>query len=224
VAVGRIETATKAEAAYVALRDAIRAGRLAPGQRLTLQDLADDLGMSLTPVREALRMLATQGMVEQRAHVGTVVAQFTRDRAEEIYRLRLVLEPLAARMAAEAATQADLDAFRSLMTRLRRALDESALSAVPELNAALHRRIYQAAGSTYLLDFIDRLWNGVPFQAISLTSRMHESHTEHEAIMDALARRDGTEAERVMREHISEGRTAAIASLGDRDQGHVTAD
>lgn len=213
VSIERVATSTKAEAAYVALRDAIRTARLAPGQRLILQDLAADLGMSLTPVREALRMLATQGMVEQRTHIGTVVAQFTRERAEDVYRLRLVLEPLAAGMAAEAATGQDLGEIRMRLQTLKRALDANELSSIPELNSAFHRRIYQAADSVYLLDFIDRLWNGVPFQAISLTSRAHQSHTEHGAILEALTRRDGPEVERLMREHILAGRTATIEAV-----------
>lgn len=206
-------TSTKAETAYVALRDAIRTARLVPGERLTLQDLAADLGMSLTPVREALRMLAAQGLVEQRTHVGTVVAQFTREQVEDVYRLRLLLEPLAAGMAAEAATEQDLGAITTCLRTLERALDAHELSSIPELNAAFHRRIYQAADSAYLLDFIDRLWNGVPFQAISLTSRAHESHAEHRAILGALTRRDVPEAERLVREHISAGRTATIEAI-----------
>jgi DNA-binding GntR family transcriptional regulator len=211
--VGPVETSTKAESAYVALRDAIRTGVLVPGQRLTLNELAADMGMSLTPIRDALRLLATQGLVEQRTHVGTVVSHFTRERAQDIYRLRLVLEPLAARMAAEAATDADVTDLENLWSRMQSVLDGNELSSFPQLNAAFHNRIYSAADSQYLLEFIDRLWNGVPYQAISLTSRAWQSHAEHRAILNAIADRDGDQAERLTREHITAGETAALDAI-----------
>lgn len=213
--VGPVQTSTKAESAYVALRDAIRTGLLAPGQRLTLQELAADLGMSLTPVRDALRLLASQGLVEQRSHVGTVVSHFTRKRADDVYVLRLILEPLAARMAAEAVTDADVTALEGLLARMQTVLDANELSSFPQLNAAFHRRIYDVAHSDYLLEFIDRLWNGVPYQAISLASRAWQSHAEHRALLAAIASRDGHEAERLMHDHISAGRTAALDAISE---------
>ncbi|MHA6804659.1 GntR family transcriptional regulator [Salinifilum ghardaiensis] len=199
-----VHTPTKSEAAYHALRSAIRNGELRPGQRVTLNELAGSLEMSLTPVREALRHLASQGLVEQQPNRGTVIAEYTLERAREIYRLRRVLEPLAAELSATHATEDDHREIAAALEDLDRAVSAGRDAEVPALNAVLHNRIYAAARSPYLLEFIDKLWNGVPFQAISLADRQQRSGEQHHAIVRAVVRGDPAEASRLMHEHISE--------------------
>jgi DNA-binding GntR family transcriptional regulator len=214
-AVQKTHIPTKGEAAYLALRDAIRTGALAPGQRITLRELADSLGMSLTPVREAVQSLASEGLVEQRPNIGTVVAQHNPDKVREVYQLRLLLEPAATRMAAEKATDDDLREIERAYDDLKDAVETGMHSRVPALNAVFHRRIYLSAKSSFLIEFIDRLWNGIPFQTISLDSRVETSHTEHTAILDALIRRDGPRCERLMAAHITAGANATLTELAD---------
>jgi len=214
VSLQSVETRTKAEVAYTVLRDAIREGRLAPGSRLVLREVADDLGMSFTPVREALQTLAAQGLVEQRPHVGTVVASFTPERAEEVYRLRAVLEPLAARLATERATDEDVARAETVLARLDDAVRHARSSAVPELNAAFHRALYAACGSPYLVEFVDRLWNGLPYQAISLASRAQDSHVEHRAILDAFRSRDAERCAALVTAHVASGAAAFLSRAG----------
>lgn len=197
-------TPTKGEAAYQALRSAIRNGELRPGQRVTLHELADSLEMSLTPVREALRRLASQGLVEQEPNRGTVIAEYTIERAREIYRLRLVLEPMAAELAAGHATDEDRGGITSALQDLDEAIAAGRDADVAGLNAVLHHRIYTAARSPYLLEFIDKLWNGVPFQAISLADRQHRSAEQHHAIVRAVFDGDAAKASQLMHEHISD--------------------
>jgi DNA-binding GntR family transcriptional regulator len=199
----RTPVPTKGEAAYSALREAILDGRLAPGSRLTLQRLADDLGMSLTPVREALRQLSNQGLVEHDPHRGTRVASLTREGVEEIYRLRQVLEPLACELAAQRAREEDLAEIKSTMAAFNQAVADARTDELPALNAVLHRRIYLAAGSTYLMEFIDRLWDRIPHQAMSLVRQHARSTAEHRAIVDALQRRNAKDAGSLMRAHIT---------------------
>lgn len=208
-------TPTKGEAAYQALRSAIRNGQLRPGQRVTLNELADSLEMSLTPVREALRRLASQGLVEQQPNRGTVIAEYTLERAREIYRLRLVLEPMAAELAATQATDDDRHEITTALTDLDEAVAEGRDADVAALNATLHHRIYTAARSPYLLEFIDKLWNGVPFQAISLTDRQERSAEQHRAIVRAVVDADSDRASRLMREHISEAAEDTFRQLSD---------
>ncbi|MQA97720.1 MAG: FCD domain-containing protein [Streptosporangiales bacterium] len=209
----RVRSVTKAEAAAQTIRGEIREGRLRPGTRLTLQELAADLDMSYTPVREALRQLQAEGLVEYRPHHGTVVADYSRDRAEDVYLLRGVLEPLASSLAAERASAEDLSEIEARLAELNAALEAGRMRDVPALNARLHKRIYATAGSPLLQEFIDRLWNGVPFQAFSLTGRFHESAAEHVAIVDALLVQDADRAAEEMRDHIAKGARAALASL-----------
>ena len=207
-----VEARTKADAAYVALRDAIRAGKLAPGERLMLREIARDLGMSFTPVRDALQVLASQGLVEHRAHVGTVVALFTWERAQEVYRLRNLLEPVAARLGTERATTADMEYAADAFDQLGLALDRDHLAELPSRNAAFHRAIYAPSGSPYLKEFIDRLWNGLPFQAISLASRAQASHEEHRAILSAFQRGEADRCAELVTEHIARGASAMFDS------------
>ena len=213
--VQRTHIPTKGEAAYVALRDAIRTGTLAAGQRITLRELADSLGMSLTPIREAVQALAAEGLVEQRPNIGTVVATHNPDKVREVYQLRLLLEPVAARMAAEKATDDDLRDIESAYDDLRDAVETGMHSRVPALNAVFHRRIYLSAKSSFLIEFIDRLWNGIPFQTISLDARVETSHAEHTALLDALTHRDAARCERLMAEHITAGANATMTELAD---------
>ncbi|MGY2064984.1 GntR family transcriptional regulator [Blastococcus sp. SYSU DS0619] len=214
-----VPAVTKVEAAAATLREAIRSGRLLPGARLITRDLADELGMSLTPVREALQLLRAEGLVEHRPHRGTVVSDHSRERAEEVYRLRSVLEPMAAGLAARRADAEDLAAVEGLLGDLTAAIEQGRAGDVPVLNAALHRRIYAASRSPLLLEFIDRLWNGVPYQTISLVDRVAESAAEHERIVAALRRRDAGAVEAELRAHIAAGAAAALASLPPRSPG-----
>jgi DNA-binding GntR family transcriptional regulator len=208
-----VSPVTKAEAAAEALREAIRSGRLPPGRRLTLQDLGRGLGMSYTPVREALRQLQSEGLVVHRAHYGTVVSDYSRARTQEVYRLRGVLEPLAGSLAAPRATDSDLDEVAECLARLDDAVRVGHVHDVPVLNAVLHKRIYAAAGSPLLAEFIERLWNGVPYQAISLGDRIADSAREHELIVAALRRRDGPAVAALLAQHITNGAEAALAYL-----------
>jgi len=202
------DTPTKAEAAYAALRDAIRSGDLAPGQRLVLRELAADLGMSLTPVRDALRVLTSQGLVEQQNHSVAIVSPFTAERADDIYRLRLLLEPEAIMLAAQRATPDDIRSVEHILGALSSAVEHGRYSEVPSLNADFHHTIYAASRSPYLIDFIEKLWNGLPFQAISLAARADESHREHQVIFEAFAAHDGEACAQLLRSHISAGAAA----------------
>lgn len=203
VTLQRTSVQTKGEAAYTALREAILDGRLAPGSRLTLQQLADDLGMSLTPVREALRLLETQGLVTHDPHRGSRVASMTREGVAEVFELRQVLEPLACEMAARRADDAQLASIADAMRAFDEAVAQDRRDELPALNATLHRRIYEAAGSPYLLEFIDRLWDRIPYQAMSLVREHERSTAEHRAIVAALGRRRAKEAGRLMKAHIT---------------------
>ena len=96
-----VQPVSKAAAAYASLRRSIRTGELSPGQRVTLKELSELLEMSLTPVREALNRLVSEGYAVHDAHRGTFIADQSRERVEQIYRLRAVLEPMAVKLAAE---------------------------------------------------------------------------------------------------------------------------
>lgn len=201
----------KSEAAYATLREAILDGRLAPGSRVTLQGLADDLGMSLTPIREALRLLGSQGLVEHNPNRGTHIASLSRSGIEEIYQLRCVLEPLACELAAKNATTQDLARIDIAMSDFDAAVEGGMTDDLPMLNAALHRSIYLAAGSTVLLEFIDRLWVRIPYQAMSLVRHHDRSTAEHHLVVDAVRTRQAKEAGQLMWRHITNSTQETIS-------------
>lgn len=205
---------TKTQAAFREIRASIEGGRLKPGDRLKATALQDELGMSPTPIREALRLLQAQGLVEHRAHHGVVVAEYPVEQIEEVYRLRLVLEPMATGLAAERATVEQLEEIRRRHDALREAVRAGdSRGDAAELNAAWHRAVYEAADSRYLREFIARLWGVLPLEAIWLNSRSEASIEEHGRITSAVEGRDASKAAALVRDHIE-----ATARLRERLQ------
>jgi DNA-binding GntR family transcriptional regulator len=204
---------TKTEAAFRALRDAIEEGRLKPGEHLPVKRLMDELAMSPTPIREALRLLQAEGLVVHHAHRGVVVAEYSPESAEEVYRLRAVLEPLATELAVERATDEQIAAMRRLHDELHAALADDRRTDVAERNAAWHHAVYAASGSRYLQEFIGRLWTAIPVRAIWLTRRAAQSMRQHDRIMAAIEQRDARRARDLMREHIEVGAESTVEHL-----------
>jgi DNA-binding GntR family transcriptional regulator len=197
---------TKTEAAFHTLRTAIEEGRFKPGEHLTLSRLLEELDMSPTPIREAMRLLQAEGLVEHQPHHGVVVATYLPEKAEEIYRLRVVLEPLATELAVERATPEQVAHMRALHEELDRAVREgSPRTDVAELNAQWHRAVYAASESRHLQEFITRLWTAIPVRAIWLTRRGPTSTAQHAEIMAAIESGDAASAAELMRRHIAFG-------------------
>ena len=210
---------TKTEAAFRALRQAIESGRLHPGEHLRVQRLVEDLQMSPTPIREALRMLQSEGLVVHEAHRGTSVAEYSPEEAEQVYALRVELEPMAARLAAERITDEELAVLRALHAELGTAIAGAHHPSAAELNLRWHRAVTNACGSRYLQEFIARLWQALPGRAIWLTDRAATSYAQHERIMEALEAHDAEAAYACMREHISLGARSTIRHM--RSIGHA---
>lgn len=203
----------KAAAAYHQIRHDIRTGELASGQRVTLAQLSGELGMSLTPVREALNRLEAEGFVIHERHRGTSIAELTTERITQIYRLRLVLEPMAVSLAGQALSEADLEELRVLL----RVCDQArSPQEIVEANERFHRALYRLSGDPLLVGFIDKLWAGVPYQSLSLYDRgprVQASSREHHEVLDALAEGRAEDAAEAMRAHISNGRLAVLGAL-----------
>jgi DNA-binding GntR family transcriptional regulator len=198
---------TKTELALQALRAGIRSGELKPGQRLRVGELTRELGMSPTPIREALRLLQADRLVDYRPHHGIVVTELSAEVTAEVYRLRALLEPLAVELAVPRLTAAGMD-------ELERLHEKHASASTSERNRAWHWAIYDASGSSLLNDFVRRLWEAFPWRTMSaLPGRASLSHEEHAAVMDAIRRRDAALAAKRMREHVSSGADTLLAHL-----------
>lgn len=200
---------TKSEAAYQALLRAIRSGELAPGQRVIVSELAAALGMSLTPVRDALALLAEQGLVTRKPNHMTVISEHTRQRSAEVSMLRSVLEPEAAALAAARADRAAIPRIQAACTALDDALSSAGQAGVGDVNARFHIVVAEASGSVILAEFVGRLWKQIPVQGLTLSGQLAHAAREHRAICDAIAAGDADLARERMAAHVGHAAAAA---------------
>lgn len=192
-----------ADQAYVALRELIVSLELPPGAPIKEPELVARLGIGRTPVREALKRLAQERFVEVFPRRGMVVTTVDVRDLSRLCEVRLALEPEAARLAAERATQADLDEFAALSAELasRRRRDEKALIA---LDRRIHAAIYRASHNHFLEETLEeyfthalRIWM-LALEKTELGAAVHA----HAGLIEAIARGQGPRAAALMRTHV----------------------
>ena len=191
------------------LREAILSGEFKPGEWLRQLRVADKLGVSEIPVREALKKLAAEGLVEYLPYRGMRVRVFSADDVGDIYKIRAFLEGMAAHYAAENITAEKLVELKALVTQMEGRL---ALQDLPEhrvLNRRFHEVVFTASRHTYLVHELRQLWTVFPsmlWGGFSVTATKHLQDTydmgEHREIIAALEEGNAAQAELVMRQHI----------------------
>ncbi len=202
---------TKTELALQRLRDRIRTGDLQPGERLRLDVIKEELGMSATPIREALRLLQADGLVDYRPHQGIVVAEHSGERIAEIHLLRSVLEPLAIERTVPMLTGETLARLDQLHDALRDAVESGHGSDISSRNAEWHWAIYELSDLPHLKEFIRRLWELFPWRTMwVLPERAERSVEEHAQIMEAIRAGDAELASRRLRAHILSGEQSLL--------------
>lgn len=207
--------------AYNALREAILTGRLEPGTRLVERKIAKQLGVSRTPVREAIRKLELEGLVEHLPRRGVVVARMSVREAWEVYSIRAVLEGLAARLAAERINPMQLKKLNELVNAMEKACDEENYAKLQELHLEFNSIICKAAESPRLHQMIDNLVDyivGFTKIGYSVPGRTRAATREHRELLEALMNGDGEKAEKIARQHIENSRQAYFMQLALRDQ------
>lgn len=190
------------EGVYETLLELIISRTLRPGQHLVESELAEQLGISRQPVREALQRLSTDGWVELRPGQGAFVHAPTEEEADQLLVVRSLLEAESARLAAGNATAESVAALREVCERGVAAVDEDDVDAVVAANAELHAAIVELAGNNVLAELsaqVDRRvrWYYTPVAR----QRGRRSWVEHEQLIDAIEAGDGDKAAGVMREH-----------------------
>jgi DNA-binding GntR family transcriptional regulator len=215
---------TKTEIALQVLRERIGSGDLAAGARLRVEELANELAMSPTPVREALRLLQADGLVDYRAHYGIVVAKPSVDEIRELFRLRSVLEPLAAELAVPRLGSAALTQLERAHEQQVEAVRANRGSAIARSNSDWHWTLYEAAGSPVLSDFIRRLWQAFPWRTMwALPGRSELSLRQHTAMMRAIRKGDAARVAELLRAHVTSGEATMLAQLEDRRETQAAA-
>ena len=197
---------------YRALLDAISDGTLAPGTRVTQEDLAEQLNVSRSPVLQALRMLKKDGLLEDVPGRGLLVTRLDPLRIGQLYRVRGALDALAAQLAAE--YRAEIPA--ALISAGRQAAGGSDVRAMIEADIAFHRAIYTASGNPYIVD--SALLHWIHLRRVMGAVLLHgESRAgiwdEHEAICAAIRAGDGALAATLSEGHADSARQSLVSSL-----------
>lgn len=190
------------------LRDGILGSRFHPGQRLDVRSLADQLGVSPTPVKDAINRLAAEGLIEIRPRSGTFVAEITPHMVGEIFEIRRALECLAAELTVARMTDATLATFEALTRELQQPVtDEATRVAHERANVALHMLIVTSSGNERLLEMYRSLNAHLTIARIHARQRpqphrLDAELAEHLALLDALRARDATRLVQVLGDHI----------------------
>ncbi|MGY1901006.1 GntR family transcriptional regulator [Nocardia gipuzkoensis] len=201
-----IDTPSKSQRAYEWIHARITDRRFVPGYRLVLGSIAETLGMSVVPVREAIRRLEAEGLVEFERNVGARVALI--DPAEYVYTMQTlgVVEGIATALAVPHLTDAELDRAAAVNSRLRELLDDFDPRLFTVMNEQFHTVLFEPCPNPHILDLVRRGWtrmSGVRDSTFAFVpERAHESVDEHDHIIDLIRRRaDPLEIELAAREH-----------------------
>lgn len=204
--VTEVEAQTNVLSARIAdeLRRAILSGELSPGERIRQEEIAEQFGASRIPVREALRILVTDGLVHMVSNSGAWVSSLTQEECSEHYKIRERLEPLLLAYSIPQLTDTDVSELESLVEQMKQSDD---IETFMRLDRQFHWATYARADATTLSDFIQRLWNTTQpyrrvFTRMVRSGGIEVTHLEHELLVEAIKRRDIEEAERILHGHI----------------------
>jgi DNA-binding GntR family transcriptional regulator len=197
---------TKEEQVADYLREGIISGLFPRGSRLKQAEIAERLQLSITPVREALKLLEAEGYVTGDPYRGVSVAPFDASASEEVLELRLLLESRLLRGTAEKITAQDITELRTLADEFEQAFRLGDRAAARGINYRFHRRLYSIAAMPQTLHFVQILWARYPFDLINaVAGRGQEAAKEHDEILRALLDGDASAAMLAMRKHIESG-------------------
>lgn len=203
------------------LRQRIFNHELTPGTWIDEQKLAEQYGISRTPLREALKVLASEGVVELKPRRGCYVTEISRQDMDDIFPLMAMLEGRCALEAVRRAKPADIRALKAIHERLEVAAKDGRIDAFFEANQEFHRLIQELANNRWLLSVIQDLRKVLKLSrlhSLSLEGRLQQSLEEHRAIMSAFEANDAEKAEKHMQDHLLSSRQA-LARQYDSNNG-----
>jgi DNA-binding GntR family transcriptional regulator len=223
---------TKGELVEQHVRRRILSGELAPGSVINQVDLAAELSVSTTPLREALNHLRAEGLVYTDSSRDTRVTALSSDEAVHIYELRMNLDPLAATLAARRWEEHDAKQLRAIARQLHLALETSQDDDIIEVHHTFHRALYVASHNDILVGLLDVVWGRSDryrrFGTALIPKRsVAERQAEHARLLDAVLARDEARAEAEMRQHVESSLTSmtvGVLGSGDCVTGHMRSD
>ncbi|MGM8216307.1 GntR family transcriptional regulator [Bacillaceae bacterium W0354] len=200
------------------LRKAILNGSFKPGDRLIQTELAEIIGVSRMPIREALRTLEMEGLVTIEPHKGAVVRKYTSDDIREIFELRSILEPLALKKSMKRFTDKDIEKLKSYHHSMKQTTCEDTYV---EFNAKFHKHLFSRSQSPRLIDFIEKISLGIVRDTpLIIEGQMKISNQEHEKILQAILINSPEEAAEHLAEHISRAGEELIIALTNKQSAY----
>lgn len=210
---------TKEEQVADFLREGIISGRFPRGARLKQQEIATMLSTSITPVREALKLLAAEGYVLGDSYRGATVAPFDLDASTEVLNLRILLETQLVRGAVENVTGGDISELKVLASEFANAFEAGDNETARAANYRFHHRMFEIAAMPQTLHFVQILWARYPFDLINrLKGRVSRAAEEHDEMLAALIAGDTAAAMLATRQHIEAGFNELRASVAHQDE------
>ena len=209
------------EIAYEVLKKAIITGEIPAGERIVETDYADRLHISRTPLREALRKLERDGLVEYVMRRGVIVHAFTTEDVEQIYTIRNCLEMLTLPDIIERATPEDIAALREKLARMDELDQKDDVEGLSPLARDFHAQLTAISGKRRILRVIegqDEYIRRFSAMAIRQEDRRSEAHAEHHRLVDLLEQKDLPAFEELMRHHIERSKECCLAALAARKQ------
>ncbi len=220
----KLQHYTLNERVYRHIRDSVVSGAVAPNARLDEQSLADEMGVSRTPIREAIGKLTKEGLVEHRPYQGNFVRAFNARQINDLYEVRKALEILATRLAVPKLTDANVAELRAILDAVHDAYECGDLIAYGTADRRFHDTIAHFSENETLLESLDRL--GLQIQIVRTAANhdpgvVERTARQRPAILAALEARDADGAAALMAAHIEDVRRAVVAQAeaGERDSG-----
>ncbi|MBO8170045.1 MAG: GntR family transcriptional regulator [Thermoanaerobacteraceae bacterium] len=204
------------EIVFETLREAIISGKLKAGERLMEVQLAEEMGVSRTPVREAIRKLELEGFVVMVPRKGAYVAGISTKDITEVFEIRAALESLAASLAAERITEEELEELERLLVQVAECAQKDDLEKLIEIDTQFHDCLYKASRNDRLVQIISNLREQIQrFRTTSLASpgRMKQTLKEHKKIVEAISQRDMKLAHDLAIEHIENAENSILEAL-----------
>ncbi|MFF2330258.1 MULTISPECIES: GntR family transcriptional regulator [unclassified Streptomyces] len=198
------EVKSKADLAYDSLRDAIVSGYVRPGERINMDEVARNLGVSKIPIREAIKRLESEGLVTSRVHSGVVVAHVDKTEMRGVFLAREAIDGLVARLAAERSDDRLLSDLQGVQDEMRAALRTGDTDELQRLNSEFHGVLAEASGYRILAELTEQLLLTIRRYRIAApqdTQNWSVIIEEHDAIMDALRREDPAAAATAAQAH-----------------------
>lgn len=207
------------------LRDAVRRGVLQPGERLMEIQLAEDLGVSRTPVREAIRKLEMEGYVIMMPRRGTYVADLSIRDINEVFEIRTSLESLASGLAAERITEDELEKLQRLLVEIGTHIKNGDMESIVRTDTEFHDLLYQASRNARLVGIISNLREQLTrFRTTSMSfpGRLKATLEEHRNIVEAIAQGDEKAARKAAEHHMEKSEQTLLASMKGKDKTDAT--